>query len=518
MQSAKRVVRNTTFLYIKTITTIFIALYSTRLILNALGVVDYGIFNLVGGVIAMLSFINGAMIIATQRFLSISLGAGDTEKLKSVFRTSVILHLIIGVGIVILLEVAGLFLFNGALNIPPERIKAAKTIFHFMIVSTFFTINAVPYDASINSHENMAFDAILGILEAVSKLGIAILLTYTSVDKLVFYGILIAALTILIRIIKSYYCVKKYEECRMKYTTKLDTGLLREMISFAGWSFFGLLSSVLKNQGLAILLNIFFGIVVNAAYGISNQVNSNIRAFSSNMIRAIMPQITKSEGSGDRNRMLRLSIFASKMSFFLLAFFAIPIIVEMPFVLKIWLKTVPENTVIFCQLVLVLTLLYQITIGTMASVTSVGDIKTFQIAVGAIEIFNLPLAYVLIKVGLPAYFVFVGSIAMELVAGGVRTWFANRIAGLGIKDFLIHTWLYSMVSASAAALLALSLRLFIHEGFLRAFLVGSVTSLTMIILLMQLVFTKTENEKVWEMTRSIYIKAKKILPFSNGRN
>jgi O-antigen/teichoic acid export membrane protein len=518
MQSAKRVVKNTTFLYIKTVTTIFIALYSTRLILNALGVVDYGIFNLVGGVIAMLSFINGAMIIATQRYLSISLGAGDMDKLKSVFRTSVILHLIIGVGIVILLEIAGLFLFNGALNIPPERIGAAKTIFHFMIVSTFFTINAVPYDASINSHENMVFDAILGIMEAVSKLGIAVLLTYTSVDKLVFYGILIAGLTILIRIIKSYYCLRKYEECRMKYNSRLDTGLLKEMISFAGWSFFGLLSSVLKNQGLAILLNLFFGIVVNAAYGISNQVNSNIRAFSSNMIRAIMPQITKSEGSGDRNRMLRLSVFASKMSFFLLAFFAIPIIVEMPFVIKIWLKTVPENTVIFCQLVLVLTLLYQITIGTMASVTSVGDIKTFQIAVGAIELLNLPVAFILIKIGLPAYSVFLGSIVMELIAGGLRTWFANKIAGLDTRAFLIHTWLYSMISASIAATFALSLRFFLEQGFLRAFLVGTVTSLTLVILLMKVVFTKAENEKVREMIHSIYLKARGAIAFTRSRN
>jgi O-antigen/teichoic acid export membrane protein len=506
MQPAKRVIMNTGFLYGKMAITILISLYSTRLILNALGETDYGIFALIGGVIGLLSFINGAMILATQRFLSIYLGAGETQKLKSVFRSSITIHLIISLIIVLALEVAGFFLFDGLLNIPAERIGTAKVIFHFMVVSTFFTINAVPYDALINSHENMLLDALLGVFESFLKLGMAIWLVYTEFDKLVLYGLLTAASTILIRIIKGIYCHRKYEESRVRFMSKIDIGLLKEMMSFAGWSLFGILSSVLSSQGMAILLNLFFGIIVNAAYGIANTVNANLRAFSSNMIRAIMPQITKSEGSGDRERMLRLSVFASKMSFFLLAFFAIPIIVEMPFVLRIWLKTVPENAVIFCQLMLVLSLMYQITIGTMTAVTSVGNIKAFQIAVGAIEIFNLPLAYTLIKFGLPAYFVIVGSIFLEFFAGGARTWFAHKLAGLDIKDFLIKTWLYSILTAVIAAFLALLIRSVLHEGFFRAVMVGITTTLSLLLLAKYIVLTSVENEKIMEMISSLYLK------------
>jgi O-antigen/teichoic acid export membrane protein len=509
MKSSTRVVRNTGFLYGKMVITIFIALYSTRLILNALGAVDYGIFNLIGGVISMLSFINGAMIIATQRYLSISLGAHDTERLKSVFSSSVMLHLIIGLLIVFLLELGGLFLFNGYLNIPAERIHTAKIIYQFMIISTFFTINAVPYDASINTHENMFFDALTGIFEALVKLGIAIWLIYSHIDKLVLYGLLMASLTIIIRIIKSIYCYNKYEECRVRVKNYLNISLLKEMISFAGWNMFGFFCSVLKSQGTAILLNMFFGIVINAAYGIANQVNANIRAFSSNMIRAIMPQITKSEGSGDHERMLRLSILASKMSFFLLAFFAVPIIVEMPFILHVWLKTVPENSVIFCQLILTLTMLYQITVGTMTAVTSVGDIKSFQIAVGAAEIFNLPISYALIKFGLPAYSVFVGSIFLELFSGGIRLWYAHKIAGLDIKDFVIKTWLYSLASAVFAAIPAFLLRFLLPQGFLRAFLVGCTTTLAIVLLLRFLVLTYNENEKIRELYMLFFDKMRK---------
>jgi O-antigen/teichoic acid export membrane protein len=510
MRTANRIIANTGFLYGKMIITIFISLYSTRLILSALGEIDYGIFNLVGGVIGMLTFINGAMVIATQRYLSISLGAGDEEKLKAVFSSSVILHLIISLIIVVCLEIAGFFLFDGGLNIPANRILSAKVIFHFMIISTFFSINAVPYDASINSHENMFFDAIIGITESLLKLGIAIWIIYSGIDKLIFYGLLIALLTIMLRIVKTIYCKHKYAECRINVKTYLQIGLLKEMLSFAGWNVFGLFCSVLKSQGLAILLNLFFGIVVNAAYGIANTVNSNIRAFSSNMIRALMPQITKSEGSGDHERMLRLSVFASKMSFFLLAFFAVPIITEMPFVLKIWLKTVPENSVIFCQLILILSLLYQITIGTMTSVTSVGNIKAFQIAVGAVEIFTLPLAFLLIKSGLPAYSVFYGAIFMELIAGAFRTWFAHKLAGLNIKEFLVKTWLFSILSAVLAIFISLIIRSVLHEGFFRAVIVGISSTATLLTLGMYVVLTPEESGKIKEIVISVYFKIRRI--------
>jgi len=509
MDPAKRVVKNTFFLYGRMLITILISLLSTRLILNALGKVDYGIFNLVGSIIAMLMFINGAMTLASSRYLNIALGSGNIEKVKSVFSSSVVLHLILSFIIVLILETAGLFLFDGALNIPAERINTAKVIFHFMVVNTFFTINAVPYDASIMAHENFLFDAVLGIIESFLKLGIAVWLIYTNIDKLIFYGLLMACMTIGARIVKGIYCHRKYEECRINVRSHVRIPLFKEMLAFAWWNMFGLFCGVLKNQGLAILLNLFFGILVNAAYGIANTVNSNIRHFSSVMIRATMPQITKSEGSGNRERMLKLSVFTSKMSFFLLAFFAVPIIVEAPYILKLWLKTVPENAVIFCQLILILSLAYQITIGTMAAVTSVGNIKKFQIAVGAFEVLNLPVAWALLKLGLPVYSVFAGAIILELIAGIIRTWFAHKIAGLDMKDFLVKTWFYSLASAVLTGLIAVLLRFLIDEGMVRLIIVCIFTSLSLIMLGKYFVLTFEENAKITEIIQYFFLNARK---------
>jgi len=518
MNPAKKVIVNTGFLYGKMGITIFIALFSTRLILNALGEIDFGIFNLIGGIIALLSFINGAMIIATQRYLTYSIGSDDKQRLKSVFSSSVILHLIIGFSVVILLELAGLFLFNGSLKIPPERIDTAKFIFHCMVVSTFFTINAVPYDATINAHENMLLDAVVGIIESILKLGIAILLVYAESDKLVLYGVLIASLTILVRIAKGIYCHKKYEECRINIRSYLQLDLLREMMAFAGWHLLGLLCAVLKQQGFAILLNLFFGIVINAAYGIANQVNANMSNFSRNMVRAISPQITKSEGGGDRERMIRLSVFACKVPFFLFAFFAVPLIIEMPIVLKVWLKTVPEHTIIFCQLILVVNLVDQLTVGLATAITSVGRIKAYQTVIGLVLIFNLPVAFLLIKLGLPAYSILVSSIVLELIIGGLRIWYAHNIVGISTKDFLINTIASSLLTLTLAGILAVSVRFLLPEGLLRLSLVFITSTLSIIFLSWHLTLNAVERERIKGILTSFIVDFKKLKTVFNTKN
>jgi O-antigen/teichoic acid export membrane protein len=509
MQPAKRVVINTGFLYGKMLITMFISLYSTRLILSALGVEDFGIFNLVGGIIAMLSFMNGAMSVSTQRFLSYYLGAGEVSKLKSVFSSSVLLHLLIAIIIILLLELGGIFLFNGVLNIPADRIGTAKVVFHFMVVSTFFTINAVPFDATINAHEIFLFDALTGIFESIVKLGIAIILIYTGVDKLILYGLLIAALTIFIRIIKSIYCYRKYDECRISVKSHINIGLFKEMLTFAGWNLFGSLCSVVRNQGLAIVLNFFFGVIVNAAYGIANQVNGQLSSFSQNMLKALNPQIVKSEGSGDRNRMLRLSMLACKLSFLLLAFFSVPLIIEMPFILKVWLKTVPENTVVFCQLILILTLIQQLTVGLMSAIQSVGKIKAYQIVVGSLLILNLPLAYWLIKLGLPSYSVLVGSIFLESIAGGSRIWFAHELTGLPVIVFLRKIMFVTVLTVVMAALIAMIPRFLLEGGILRLFLTAIVSTISLLLIGKKIVFTSHENKRIIELILMVTLNIRK---------
>jgi O-antigen/teichoic acid export membrane protein len=511
MQPAKRIVKNTAFLYGKMLITIFVALYSTRLILSALGAIDYGIYNLIGGIIAMLSFINSGMIVATGRYISFYLGSGDIEKLKQVFSSSVILHAIIGVSIVVLLEIGGFFIFDGVLNIPTDRISTAKIIFQCMIISTFFSINAVPYGASINAHENFFFEAMIGILESFLKLGVAILLIRAKGDKLVLYGVLIAGLTIAVRITMGTYCHRKYEECRIHIRSHIKIDLLKEMLSFAGWNVFSMFCYVVRTQGLAVVLNMFFGVIINAAYGIANQVSGTLSSFSTNMIRAFLPQIFKSGGSGNNVRMLRLSMLSSKLSMYLLALFAIPVFIEMPFIINLWLKTVPENTIIFCRLILIIGFLQQPTMGLMAAITAVGNIKTYQLVEGLFQFFNLPIALGLIKLGLPAHSVLIGSISLEVINVCIVITFAHKLAGLDLKDFLVNTITRALSSIALASLFSLAIRFSFQEGFLRAFLVVFVSSSSLLLFGKLIALTSEEYKKVMELFKSFYLNVQGVL-------
>jgi O-antigen/teichoic acid export membrane protein len=509
MQATKRVVLNTGFLYGKMLISMFIALYSTRIVLNALGVDDFGIFNLVGGVIAMLSFLNAAMATSTQRYISFYIGAKNENKLNSIFKSSVILHLVIGVLIVVLLEVAGLYLFNGFLNISEARIPTAKLIYHFMVVSTFFTINAVPYDAAIIAHEKLLFESIIGVLESILKLAIAIVLTFSPNDRLLLYGILMAGLTILIRIVKSIYCYSKFSECKFYRKSAFDISLIKEMFSFAGWNMFGALCGISRSQGIAIILNLFFGTVVNAAYGIANQVNGQLMAFSQNMLKALNPQIIKSEGGGDRQRMLNLSMMASKYGFFLMAFFATPLIFEMPYVLELWLNNVPENTIIFCQLALIATLTNQITIGLQTAIQSTGKIKMYQTVIGSLLLFNLPLSWLLLKLGLPAYSVLISTICIELAACFSRLYFLKRKAGLKVKEYFSKVIL--KIFQVSVVIFGLTYILFsnLDQGLLRLVMVIVTSSTTFFISFYFMGVDSSERVQINKFLSQIKIKLSK---------
>ncbi|MCY1719086.1 MATE family efflux transporter [Prolixibacteraceae bacterium Z1-6] len=464
MNATKRVVLNTGFLYGKMLISMFIALYSTRIVLNALGANDFGIFNLVAGVIAMLAFLNAAMATSTQRYISYYLGANDEEKLDSVFKSSVILHLIIGILIVIALEISGLFLFNGFLNIPTDRIPAAKLVYQFMIVSTFFTINAVPYDATIIAHEKLLFESIIGVLESFFKLAIAITLIYAQKDRLILYSILLAGLTILIRIIKSIYCYLKFKECKSYRKSTLNHSLIKEMISFASWNMFGALCWIGSTQGIALVLNTFFGTVINAAFGIAQQVNSQLYSFSANMQKALNPQIIKNEGSGNRIQMLHLSQMASKFGFYLLALFAIPLIIEMPTVLQLWLKNVPENTVIFCRSLLIISLIKQLTIGSYTAIQATGNIKTYQPIAGTILLLNIPISYFILKQGFPASSVVITMIFMEVVSMNSSIYFWIKIAKLKLSNYINNVLLPTIIPTIISVLVISCIRFFLRPN------------------------------------------------------
>lgn len=435
MSASNKVILNTGILYGRMLLTVGISLFATRLVLNALGSTDFGIFNLIAGIIVMLSFLNTAMATSTQRYLSFYQGKKDIVMQKKVFTNSLLLHIIIGTVIVLSLEMAGFYLFDGFLNIAQDRIAAARTVYHFMSVTVFFTIISVPFTGSLIAHENMLWVAIVNIAEALLRLTIALLLYRLAGDKLIIFGILTALLSVVSLLMYAIYCFKSYPDCTLNGIFDINRKLTKELSSFAGWNLFGAVCSLGRTQGIAIVLNIFLGTVVNAAYGIASQVSSQLNFFSATLLRTINPQIMKSEGAGDRERMLRLSMMASKYGFILLALIGIPCIFEMKAILLFWLKTPPFEADIFCQLILIGTLFNQLTVGLQSAIQAKGNIKFYQVLVGSMLIMNLPIAYYLLYIGSSAYWVLVSYCAMEVVACISRLVFANKLVGLSFMTY-----------------------------------------------------------------------------------
>lgn len=495
MNAANRVAANTLILYGRMLLTMGITLYSTRLVLNALGSTDYGIYNLVAGIIVMLSFLNTAMATSSQRYLSFHQGRKDLQKQKEVFTNSFFLHIVIGILIVIGLETAGLFLFDGFLNIPADRIESARIIYHYMAITVFFTVITVPFNGLLTAHENMLWVAFVNIVETLLKLGIALFLYTLSSDRLVVYGILTASIVVVSFIMYSVFCFKKYPECTFKGVMKPEAGFVKELAGFAGWNLFGALCSMGRNQGLALILNLFFGAVINAAYGIANQVNSQLLFLSRTMLRALNPQIMKSEGAGDRARVIKLSVMASKFSFFLLSAIGLPVIFEMKDILEFWLGEVPDYTVIFCQLIIIGAIINQLSVGLQSAILAVGDIKFYHIMIGSVMLLNLPLSYVILNYfNAPPYIVLVTYVIIESIASVLRVYIAEKKA-----SFTFHTFLNKIVLRVILPLIIMLIGNFLFITsfhFYLRFLVTIVFSSIVYSLLFYLISFEKEEKKL----------------------
>lgn len=435
MQNTHKILFNTIVTYAKSAVTIVITLYSTRLILNTLGAADFGLFNVIGGLVGMLSFLNAALATSTQRYISFNLGKNDKTKVQSVFANSSILHYCIGILLALAIELIGVYLINNKLEINPESLKTANLLFHFVVISTVISIISVPYDALINAHENMLFVALISVFETVLKLGIAIYLSHTTWDKLLVFGFLTMLASIIIITIKRVYSQNKYFETHISLKTNFDINVIRELSSFAGWNLLGVLCYIGRNQGTAVVLNLFFSTVVNAAYGIANQVNGQLSFFSTTIMVAIQPQMIKSEGAGDRLKLITLAIFSSKISFFLLAFIAIPTYIELPSILKLWLTNIPEYTVTFCRSIIILTLILQLRTGITTATHAIGDIKKYQLLNAPIQLLSLPIGYLLFHYNYPPYSIILVSIITESIVLFISINFFARLTKYSTLDF-----------------------------------------------------------------------------------
>lgn len=476
--TANRVIKNTGFLYARMGITMFISLYTTRLILNSLGASDFGIFNIVGGAIAMLGFLNAAMASATQRFMSYSEGEGNKEKQKNIFNISFVLHFFLAFIVGLVLLGAGYFFFNGILNIPPDRMDAAKVVYGSLIISTMFTVMTVPYDAVMNAHENMKYYAIVGVIESLLKLAVAFATVYTMLDKLIVYGILMACIPLLVLTIMRVYSHKHYEECVIAPRTYFDKPLMREMTSFAGWNLLGSLITIISSYGIGIVLNVFWGTAVNAAQGIANQVSGQLGVLGTSLKKALNPIITKNAGANNNKQMISASNTGTKLTFFIVTIFFIPVLVDAEYILKLWLRTPPSYTFIFCKLLLIANVLQNITLFMSQAIASVGKIKGYTIASSIIGSLPIILTYIFFMFGYPPYYMYITMLISAFGRVCVDLYYGQRKCNIVAYDYIRNVIIRLCICFVISYMIGYSTSLFLTEGLFRFALIILLSSIS----------------------------------------
>ena len=471
--TANRIIKNSGYLYANMAFSMFVSLYSTRLILNALGVSDFGIFAIIGGAIGMLGFLNSALAQTTQRYINYADGAGAEGDKKKIYTVSVTLHLGMSLLMVIVFEIAYFFFFNGILNIPADRITSAKWIYQFMVASTALTILSVPYVSIMNAHENMRFYSILGALQTIMKLMVAFAVVKFCGDKLILYGILTTLMTFIVLIIQQLYCKRRYAECEYNYFKYYDKDLMKNMTSFAGWGLLGSSSSMLSQYGMGIALNAFGGTILNAAQGIASQISGQLMVFSRTMMMAVNPVIGKKAGTRDNKSLVEMSLMTSKMSYLILAFFAFPFIIEAPFIMRIWLKNVPLWAVLFFRFEISRALLDQLTISLDTAIRSEGHIKYYNIIRSFTFFMPLPITILVLYIGYAPYWYYIVWIFSWNILGGVIILrFAHTNCGMSYVDFFKELFNKSVLIALIVIVCGCIPIAFMQEGFLRLLVVS----------------------------------------------
>ncbi len=497
----KRIAKNTLMLYIRMFFTMLVSLYTSRVVLQTLGVDDFGIYNVVGGIITMFTFINGAMVASTQRYLNFNLATGNESRLRSVFSTSLQIHALIAVAIIILGETVGLWFLKEKLVIPDSRMTAAMWVYQCSIVACVVNIMSTPYNADIIAHEKMSAFAFISILEVTLKLAIVFLLKLSPYDKLVVYALLILCVQLLVRGIYARYCHRHFSESR--YKAGVDKPLFKEMSNLAGWSFFGNMAFVLYTQGLNMMLNIFFGTAANAARGIAVQVQSAVQQFVDGFQTAINPQITKTYAVRDFEQMHSLMFRSARFSFLLLYFISLPILLETDFLLGIWLKTVPENAVVFTQIMICISLVYTTANPCVKANQATGKVKTYQLVVGGTLLTIIPVSYIVLKLGAPAYSVFIVHFCVESIAQFLRMFMLRDLINLPVKSYLKNIYLPVLLTVIASVLLPVFVRMQFDEGWLRFIIVGFTCVVSVGLCAMFIGLTRQEREFFWDKAMKI---------------
>lgn len=502
IQNNKRIAKNTLFMYFRMLITMGIGLYASRVVLATLGVSDYGLYNVVGGIVVILSSVTSALNSGTQRFLSFALGENDIDKLKRTFGSTQYLHIIFAGILFLLLETLGLWFLNAKMNIPEGRESAAFWVYQFSILTTVISLIQVPYLASIIAHEKMNVYAIMSIFDAIAKLLMVFLIRVISYDKLILYAGTYCLVSVSIALIYGLYCRYKFEECRTMPSK--DKELFKGIAQFSGWNVVGCISVPLQTQGFNILLNIFYNTIVNAARGIAVQVNSAVMQFVNNFQTAVNPQIVKLYAAGEKEEMTRLVINNSKYAGFLYLLIAVPLFVEIEFVLDIWLAEYPDYTIPFVRIILIQSLIQTLTRPVVMVVHAVGRMKEVNLTAGLVLLCILPISYVLLKIGMDPITVMAVNVIPWLFETFFELYYEHKFIGFPIWDFYKSVYLVVF----PIALILLIFPYFAHiylplVGCQRFLVVCAISVITSGIVIFYLGLSKHMREMIIDKAKSI---------------
>jgi len=492
----KRIAKNTFMLYIRMLFLMVVNLYTSRVILQALGVEDYGVYNAIAGFIAMFSMVSSAIAGAISRFITFVLGQGDKDKLKKVFSTAIIIQLTLAAIVVVLVEVVGVWFLNTHMTIPDGREVAANWVLQFALVTFVLNLWSTPYNAALIAHEKMAAFAYIGIFEGVANLIIAFMVMCSPFDRLIVYGAFICLIALITRMIYNGYCKKHFDECIFKWT--FDYNLFKEMFSFAGWNFIGSISGLLRDQGINILFNVFCGPIINAARGLAIQVQTAVFKFSSNFYVAVQPQITKSYASDNVDESHDLVLRSSRFAFLLLTALIVPLITETDFILQLWLKEVPAHTTAFVQIILLCTLIDSLSTPLIYLMLATGNIKRYQIVVGLFNFINFPVAWIILYCGGSPELAQLSIIFFSLVALILRISMLRPLTHFPVRDFMVSTVSRCLFIVTICFIVSLTISQKMDNGLSRFILNFSVTELTLGILLLTIGLNTGEKKFIFE--------------------
>ena len=491
----KRIVKNTLYLYIRMLVMMALSFFSTRIVLNILGVSDFGVNNVVGGFVSMFTLLNSILQTGTRRFLALNLAKDNAFLLKRTFSTAFAIHCAIALLVVVLLETFGVWFLNTYLNIDPDRMRAANYVFQFSVVSLFLNITQTPFISAVTAHEKFNIYAYLSIYDVLAKLSVLYILYVSPGDKLIVYAALIMGVNALTIMLYRFYCIRQFAEC--KFSLTVDKVLFRQMCSFSGWSTLGHLSAVLNQQGTTVLLNIFFNTAVNAARGLAGTVLSVIEQFVMGFITASVPQLTKYYGAGEQEKFKRLIFNVSQYTLFLMSIIAIPVLLEIDFVLQLWLGIVPDYTAVFIKITIITYLIKYSNIMIDQGLTAIGKVKELSLITAPIYLLNVPLVYLALKIGFEPWSVYIVSMISVLAGFIVNLILLAKYADFPAGEYFVKIFMRNLVLVAISSILPLYLHFIMPSGAIRFCVVCSVSILVTVIV----VFYGGLNREVQEAVK-----------------